>query len=68
MEKSLAVMAWLVWSIQAHIHSTYHTMTSNNFPIIHSSNIELVIRENLLISKFKPSLNENISSTPLSWF
>ena len=31
-----------------------------------SSNIELLIRERLLISKFEPSLNGNISSTPLS--
>ena len=33
-----------------------------------SSNFELLIRESLLISKFKLSLNENISSTPLSLF
>ena len=30
----------------------------------HSSNIELVIQGSLFISKFKPSLNENISPDP----
>ena len=59
-------------SIQAHIHHTHHTISPNDFSIISSchssSNFELLIRESLLISKFKPSLNENISSTPLSLF
>ena len=59
-------------SIQAHIHHTHHTIPPNDFPIISSchssSNFELLIQESLLISKFKPSLNENISSTPLSLF
>ena len=59
-------------SIQAHIHHTHHTIPPNDFSIISSchssSNFEFLIRESLLISKLKPSLNENISSTPLSLF
>ena len=52
-------------SIQAYIHHTHHNISPNDFSIssCHSfSNIKLLIRKSLLISKFKPSLNGNISS------
>ena len=59
-------------SIQAHTRQTNHAISPNDFSIISScrssSNFELLIRESLLISKYKPSLNENISSIPLSLF
>ena len=59
-------------SIQAHTCQTNYTISPNDFSIISScrssSNFELLIRESLLISKYKPSLNENISSIPLSLF
>ena len=59
-------------SIQAHTRQTNHAISSNNFSLISSSrsssNFELLIHESLLISKYKPSFNENISSTPLSLF
>ena len=59
-------------SILAHTHHTQRAISPNDFSIISSarfgSNLELVIEEGLLISKLTPSLNENISSTPLSLF
>ena len=57
----------LTSSIQAH-----HVISPDNFSIISScrssSNFELLICESLLISKYKLSLNENTSYTPLSLF
>ena len=59
-------------SILAYTHHTQHAISPNDFSIISSassgSNLELVTRESLLISKLKPSLYENISSIPLSLF
>ena len=59
-------------SILVHTHHTQHVISPNYFSIIssalYSSSLELVIRESLLISKFKSSLNENISLIPLSLF
>ena len=56
----------LTSSIQAHV------ISPDNFSIISScrssSNFELLICESLLISKYKLSLNENTSYTPLSLF
>ena len=50
-------------SIQAHIRNTNRTILPNDFLIISScqssSNFELLIRESLFTSKFRPSLNEN---------
>ena len=51
-------------SIQAHICQTNHIISScRSLP-----NFELLIHESLLISFYKPSLNEDISSAPLSLF
>ena len=42
-------------------------LTDEEFKTCQSScNFELPIRESLLISKYKPSLNKNISSVPVS--
>ena len=48
----------------------YHTISADDFSIISSGNLplELLIRESLLIDKFKPVLNENIRSVPLTLF
>ena len=55
----------------AHSHKASHIVSYSDFSVISpcrpSSNLELFIRESLLISKFKPALNENISSFPLSY-
>ena len=71
--KKLATCMTSLSSIRAHIHHTlHHTISPNDFSIIlschSSSNFQLLIRESSLISKFKPSLNANISSTQLSLF
>ena len=59
-------------SMQALARHTNHAISPNDFSIIYSCsssfNIELLIRESFLVSKYKPSLKEKISSTPLSLF
>ena len=59
-------------SIQTNPHQTLHTVFPADFSIISSCrsypNLELFIRESLLISELKPSHNKNISSIPLSLF
>ena len=59
-------------SIHEHCNDTGHFASHDNFSILSSSRssskLELLIRESLLISQLKPSLNENISSVPLSLF
>ena len=59
-------------AIQAHSANSCHPISPTDFSIISSprssSDFELLVRESLLISKIKPSLNENISSVPLSLF
>ena len=59
-------------NILAHTHHTQHAISPNDFSITSStcsgSNLELVIWESLLISKFKPSINESISLIPVSLF
>ncbi len=51
-------------------HFSKHTISDSDFTILTSSNskFDLEMRESLLISKFKPILNNNISSTPLYLF
>ena len=62
----------LLSSIQTHSRQTLHTVSPADFSIVSSyrssSNLELLIRESFPISKLKPSLSENISSTPPSLF
>ena len=59
-------------NILAHTHRTRLEISANEFSINSSAcsdpNLELVIQESLLISESKSSLNENISSIPLSLF
>ena len=56
-------------SVLTHTHRTGHSISPDDFTIVSScrssSNFEL-LRGSLLISKLKPPLNENISSTPSS--
>ena len=54
-------------SILSHLNSTGHTASLDNFQILSScsSPDELLVRESLLISKYKPSLNIQGSSVPL---
>ena len=54
-------------SIFSHLNSTGHTASSDDFQILSScsSPDELLVRESLLISKYKPSLNIQGSSVPL---
>ena len=57
-------------SVLAHSQQSFHNISPDNFTITSScrskSNFELLLRESLLISKFRPSLHENIPSIPLS--
>ena len=55
-------------SVLDHSTETCHPISLNDFSVLSSSSstLELLIRESLLISKFKPSLNENICSVPFS--
>ena len=55
------------YSILSHLNHTGHTACLDDFKILSScsSPDELLIRESLLISKFKPSLNTQGSSVPL---
>ena len=57
-------------SILTHLTETGHTASLNDFKIRFScsSASELLVRESLIISKLKPSLNTNPSSVPLSLF
>ena len=57
-------------SILTHLTETGHTALLNDFKIRFScsSASELFVRESLIISKLKPSLNTNPSSAPLSLF
>ena len=57
-------------SILTHLTETGHTASLNDFKILSScsSASELLIRERLIISKLKPSLNANLSSVSLSPF
>ena len=54
-------------SIFSHLNSTGHTASLDDFQILSScsSPDELLVRESLLISKYKPSLNIQGSSVPL---
>ena len=54
-------------SIFSHLNSTGHTASLDDFQILSScsSPDELLLRESLLISKYKPSLNIQGSSVPL---
>ena len=53
--------------IFSHLNSTGHTASLDDFQILSScsSPDELLVRESLLISKYKPSLNIQGSSVPL---
>ncbi len=57
-------------AVLTHHHFSKHTISDADFTILTSSNskFDLEMRESLLISKFKPILNNNISSTPLYLF
>ena len=57
-------------SILTHLIETGHTASPSNFKILSScsSTSELLVRESLIISILKPSLNANLSSVPLSLF
>ena len=57
-------------AVLTHHHFSKHTISDSDFTILTSSNskFDLEMRESLLISKFKPILNNNISSTPLYLF
>ena len=57
-------------AIQAHTRTTCHPISFDDFSIMSYCNTasELLIRESLLISKFKPELNETIRSVPLVLF
>ena len=70
--EKLATTLFPTSSIQALARQTNHVISPNDFSIIYScwsfSNFKLLIRDSLLISKCKPSFNENFSSTPLSLF
>ena len=55
-------------SILTHVTETGHTASLNDFKIRFSCSFAsgILVRESLIISKFKPSLNANPSSVPLS--
>ena len=57
-------------SVLSNRTATGHSAALDDFKILSSCNStpELLIRESLLISKLKPSLNGNLSSVPLSLF
>ena len=57
-------------AVLTHHRFSKHTISDSDFTILTSSNskFDLEMRESLLISKFKPILNNNISSTPLYLF
>ena len=57
-------------SILSHTRTSHHAISADDFSITSSCNspFELLIRESLLIGKFKPVLNENIRSVPLALF
>ena len=57
-------------AVLTHHHFSKHNISDSDFTILTSSNskFDLEVRESLLISKFKPILNNNISSTPLYLF
>jgi hypothetical protein len=55
-------------AVLTHHHFSGHTIPDSDFTILTSGNtimFDLKMRESLLNSKFKPILNNNISSTPL---
>ena len=58
----------VISSILSHLNSTGHSASFNDFKILCScaDTGELMIHESLLISKLKPSLNVQGSSTPLN--
>ena len=53
-------------NIRDHHQSSGHPVSPDDFSILSScsSSFELLLRESLLISKLKPSLNANLSSVP----
>ena len=55
-------------NIRDHHQSSGHPISPDDFSILSScsSSFELLLRESLLISKLKPSLNANLSSVPLT--
>ena len=57
-------------AVLQHIRQTGHTSTVDNFSIISSANnnFELLLKESLLIHRDRPSLNNQVSSVPLSLF
>ena len=56
--------------IRDHHQSSGHPISPDDFSILSScsSSFELLLRESLLISKLKPSLNANLSSVPLTLY
>ena len=65
-KRSVSIMS----GILAHIHTTKHQMSPSDFKILStaSSEVDLLIRESLFISKLNHTLNANIRSTPLDLF
>ncbi len=57
-------------AVLTHHHFSKHTISDSDFTILTTSDskFDLEMRESLLISKFKPILNNNISSTPCIYF
>ena len=57
-------------NIRDHHLSSGHPISPDDFSILSScsSSFELLLRESLLISKLKPSLNANLSSVPLTLY
>ncbi len=57
-------------AVLTHHHFSKHTISDSDFTIPTSSNsqFDLEMCESLLISKFKPILNNNVSSMPLYLF
>ena len=57
-------------NIRDHHQSSGHPISPDDFSILSScsSSFELLLRECLLISKLKPSLNANLSSVPLTLY
>ena len=57
-------------AIQVHTRTTCHSISSDDFSSMsyRNSASELLIRESLLISKFRPDINEIIRSVPLALF
>ena len=57
-------------SVLSHQKKTGHNISVDNFSVLSSraSQLNVLIRESLLISKLQPSLNANIRCFPLTLF